>query len=540
MLYGRDHNLWIGTDGRGVFQRTSSGTINISERAGKFNERIRTMYEDAQGVLWIATQNGVERFVDGKIEVLSEAGMILRHRNAFAGGWRWGCSLSSSAFHCGGLHVAFLFVFRRCGSCGYRDFQRIGVADGRRTAVPRRTTSHDLTDRFYQVPRATVDGPVTVLQDDREGNLWIGTRRDGIWRLGADGTSHWSSRNGLPDDTIRALFIDNEQNLWIGMRTGGLSRWRKGALAPYGEPEGFHANFSANSFAGSHGDLWLGTWGRGLFRRHNGHLSAANPPGMPIATPIRALAEDRRGHIWIGTWFDGIYRYDGHTFHHYLLGIESPGNAVSAILPDSRGGLWVGTYTGLFYFPTGEVDSQRRSHLLEAKLITCVIEDRDGSILVGTSTGFRADGVGFPSTNAASLCPLIDIGQLGTPDGAPGAGGFWVHQRGTRPECALHLFSSTTPLKIGMHFGWQSRGIVRLSLTEPARCRGRSTVSALHRRPAGTACAPANVAEPQPVYPSGRRYSRFATARGSSTRRRRRKGRLVQSNGHHHRLDTLE
>src|SRR5258708_6716256 len=76
MLYGRDHDLWIGTDGRGVLHRTSSGTINISERAGKFNERIRTIYEDAQGVLWIATQNGIERFLDGKIETLSEAGMI--------------------------------------------------------------------------------------------------------------------------------------------------------------------------------------------------------------------------------------------------------------------------------------------------------------------------------------------------------------------------------------------------------------------------------------------------------------------------------
>jgi len=76
MLYGRDHDLWIGTDGRGVFHHTSSETINISERAGRFNERIRTMYEDAEGVLWIATQNGVERFIDGKIELLSTAGMI--------------------------------------------------------------------------------------------------------------------------------------------------------------------------------------------------------------------------------------------------------------------------------------------------------------------------------------------------------------------------------------------------------------------------------------------------------------------------------
>src|SRR5580698_1195880 len=76
MLYGRDHDLWIGTDGLGVLHRTGSGTINISERAGKFNERIRTMYEDSQGVLWIATQNGIERFIDGRIQAFPEAGMI--------------------------------------------------------------------------------------------------------------------------------------------------------------------------------------------------------------------------------------------------------------------------------------------------------------------------------------------------------------------------------------------------------------------------------------------------------------------------------
>src|SRR5262249_48295629 len=61
MLYGRHDDLWIGTDGRGVLHRTSSGTTNISERAGRFNERIRMMYEDVKGVLWVATQNGVER-----------------------------------------------------------------------------------------------------------------------------------------------------------------------------------------------------------------------------------------------------------------------------------------------------------------------------------------------------------------------------------------------------------------------------------------------------------------------------------------------
>ena len=484
MLYGRDHDLWIGTDGRGVLHRTGSGTINISERAGRLNERIRTMHEDALGVLWIATQNGVERFIDGKIEVLSEAGMISGDiTTPFAEDGAGGMFFvtSSGLFYWANgttrrfpLHVSSNDV----PVAVYRDSQHklwVGTTTGVVQLIPRKNNSHDLSDRFDQVPRATVDSPVTVLLDDPGGNLWIGTRRDGIWRLGADGMSHWSSRNGLPDDTIRSLFIDNEQNLWIGMRTGGLSRWRKGALAPYGEPEGFHANFSANSFADSHGDLWLGTWGKGLFRRHNGRLIASNPPGMPITTPIRALAEDLGGHIWIGTWFDGIYRYDGHAFHHYLLGIESPGNAVSAILPDRSGGLWVGTYTGLFFFPTGDIDPRQRLHLLESKLITCVIEDTDGSILVGTSTGlFRVrDRValpidGMPHPYVLSLT-LDSMGHAWT--GTKAGGLAWVHQERVTP---LPANSGITPLLVNTAIEdkdrhlWlgTSRGIVRLSLTE--------------------------------------------------------------------------
>ena len=483
MLYGRDHDLWIGTDGRGVLHRTSSGTINISERAGKFNERIRSMYEDAQGVLWIATQNGIERFIDGKIEVLSEAGMISGDiTTPFAEDGIGGMFFvtSSGLFHWGdGITLRFpLHGSSAVPVAIYRDSQQriwVGTTNGVVQLVPRKGNSHDVSDRFDQAVKAAVYSPVTVLLGDPAGNLWIGTRRDGIWRLGGDGTSHWSSRNGLPDDTIRSLFIDNEQNLWIGMRTGGLSRWRKGALAPYGEPEGFPANFAANSFADSHGDLWLGTWGKGLFRRHKGHLIASNPPGMPIATPIRAIAEDRRGHIWIGTWFEGIYRYDGHSFHHYRLGIESPGNAVSSILPDSHGGLWVGTYTGLFYFPNGEIDQQRKSHLLESKLITCAVEDRDGSILVGTSTGlFRVrDGVvfpidGMPHPYVLSLT-LDSLGHVWT--GTKAGGLAWVHQEHAAP---LPASSGITPLlvntaiedKDGHLWLGTSRGIVRLSLTE--------------------------------------------------------------------------
>jgi len=396
ILPAGNDDLWIGTDGRGVLHHTRSGTVNISEQAGRFNERIRMIYQDAAGAVWFATQNGVERYANGKLEALTSAGMISGDiTTPFAEDGRGGMFFVTSLglFHWrNGVVERYQLNLPAADAAVavYRDPQQrlwVGTMGHVVQLTPRRPASREAAPIYDESVRATVGGPVSVLLCDAAGNLWIGTRREGLWRLASDGLSQWSSRNGLPDDAIRSIFIDDEQNLWIGMLTGGLSRWRKGALAPYGDPEGFHATYSANVFADRHGDLWFGTWGKGLFRRHNGQLVAMGPPQMPIATPIRALAEDRHGQIWVGTWFDGIYRYDGQAFHHYLLGNESPGNAVSSILPDQHGALWVGTYTGLFYFPSGVPVPEGRSHLLQSQLVTCLIEDPDGSVLVGTSTG---------------------------------------------------------------------------------------------------------------------------------------------------------
>ncbi|WP_263383810.1 sensor histidine kinase [Granulicella arctica] len=389
-------DLWIGTDGRGVLHATNNGVVQVSEQYGHHSERIRMFHLDAAGVVWVATQNGVERIVNGRPELIAGTGMISGDiTTPFAEDGRGGMFFVTSL----GLYhwqdgIAQRFSLGRSvhetAVAVYRDARkRIWVGTMARLVelVPHKCVSCGSALQYDPVVRATVGNPITVLLGDAAGSLWIGTRHDGIWRLAADGLSHWGSHDGLPDDSIRTLFIDDEQNLWIGMLTGGLSRWHKGALAPFGEPEGFKATYAATAFTDSHGDLWLGTWGQGLFRRHGEKLLSVTPPGMPPSTPIRAIAEDRKQQIWIGTWFDGIYRFDGRSYHHYLLGNESPGNAVSSILVDERGGLWVGSYTGLFYFPRGEPDSQHRALFLESQLITCMVQDKDGSLVIGTTNG---------------------------------------------------------------------------------------------------------------------------------------------------------
>lgn len=487
IVYGRNDDVWIGTDGRGVLHRTNSGTTNISEQAGRFNERIRMLTLDARGNLWIATQNGIERFVNDRLEVLSTGGMVSGDIiSPFAEDNYGGMFFvtSSGLFHWENGDIQRFPLRAASGppSAVYRDPQHriwVGTTNSVVELVLHSGDSQgaakDLSIRYDQVFRATVPSPVTAMQGDVTANLWVGTRRDGIVRIGPDGVSRWSTRDGLPDGAIRSLFLDDERNLWIGMNQGGLSRWRKGPIAPYGEPEGFQASYAAVTFADSRGDLWLGTWDKGLFRRHNRQLIPASPPGMEPSTPIRAIAEDRNGHIWIGTWFDGIYRYDGRAYRRYVLGIESPGNAVSSLLFDSKGGLWVGTYTGVFHFPSGEPDPELRFHMLESKLTTCLLADRDGSVLVGTSTGLfriRGDNVspvaGLPNPHILSLSP-DSKGYIWVGTKAGGLGLVQGNQVTPIPPISglLPLLVNTAVEDDDGHL-WlgTSRGIVRLSIAE--------------------------------------------------------------------------
>jgi len=76
ILYGRSGELWIGTDDRGVLVERGQEVITLSEDNGFHGERIRALHQDQQGDIWAATQNGVERIHQGKIEALYSMGPV--------------------------------------------------------------------------------------------------------------------------------------------------------------------------------------------------------------------------------------------------------------------------------------------------------------------------------------------------------------------------------------------------------------------------------------------------------------------------------
>jgi signal transduction histidine kinase len=177
---------------------------------GLIDNGIRVLYQDSQGALWIATQNGVERLAKGNLEVLLVGGISADIIAPFAEDGAGGMFFvtSSGLFHWqkGTASKLPLYLPQEDTVVAvYRDPRHriwIGTTTGVFELVSK---SNDDSPEYDAVPRATVRSAVSSLLSDEAGNLWIGTRHDGLWRLDADGLSRWPAQDGLTKVTTKEL-----------------------------------------------------------------------------------------------------------------------------------------------------------------------------------------------------------------------------------------------------------------------------------------------------------------------------------------------
>jgi signal transduction histidine kinase/ligand-binding sensor domain-containing protein len=489
LLVSRRGDLWIGTDDRGVIRQTAGAAINVSEQAGLYQERIRGLFEDSTGTIWAATHDGIERItVHGgtqSVELLAELGPVSGDiTTPFAEDGHGGIFVltSDGVFHltARGVHThvvehhqlhnkvtgdAVAIYYDRRGVLW------VGLRDGLVRLIPSAgKAARKAGDEYTQEVLAGFNKEVTALVGDSQGNMWVGTIDQGLCRVSGSSFSCWTTKDGLADDNVRSLFEDDEHNLWVGLSSGGLARWRVAALIPLGdEPRELREVQPAAILEDHSENLWIGTWGNGLFRLKQGRFLPEPLPGNSAA--IRTLAEDAAGNIWIGTWFNGLFRYNGAGFQHFLLGRESLTDAVSALLSDKHGGLWVGTYTGLLHYADGVPAKDKGILLLKNKLITCLAQNDDGTVLVGTSAGlYRVRGDEVRMVEGLSHPYVLSIS-------IDNARNVWVGTKGgglDRLEGvqAFHLntlngmmgYTTFSVLDDGQGFLWMgtSRGIVRV------------------------------------------------------------------------------
>lgn len=170
----------------------------------------------------------------------------------------------------------------------------------------------------------------------------------------------------------------------------------------------------------SRGRIWIGTWGGGVSMLDGMHFRTINTESGFFSNFIMSIYEDHHGNLWFGSNDKGLCKFDGKTYQVFGSK-EGLGNSrVDHILEDNLGRIWVATQRdGLKAIePGGRVLSFKKEDGLGANSVHCMIQDRRGNLLIGTTENIvRFDGAkfhdycaekGIPHTQALALQEGLD------------------------------------------------------------------------------------------------------------------------------------
>lgn len=211
-------------------------------------------------------------------------------------------------------------------------------------------------DRMETVatPQRFPRSPVLSFAQTANGDIWIGTRDSGLFRIRNGNTE--AILSGLPDRKVNAMAAGSGNELWIGTDSG-VVRWDGNKLTTAGVPEILSRVQALTMLVDRDGNLWVGTNSHGLYRV-NAQGAELLPPASdePIGhapEAISALFEDREGSIWFGDG-RGLEKLRDSTFISYSEpeGVRTGGGHPVYVDRGSR--VWYSPITGgLSWFQQG-------------------------------------------------------------------------------------------------------------------------------------------------------------------------------------------
>lgn len=300
---GSNGRLLVSTS-EGFLEWDGSRALTHPELAAQLGVNPKEIFhvlEDSRGVTWFCTGNGVARRVGGSLEKLPPYG-----------------SKKNAAYRV------------------YEDPQKnvwiIGDA-----GLFRATTAG--------VELVAPGMNVRALYADRDGNLWIGTNGDGLYRYKDRPIRMFTTADGLPTNVIMTALIAHDGKLWTGANCGGISWFDGQRFHPLGQNDGL------------------------------------------LNTCVWSLAEDVNRDLWIGTYGGGVFRYRNGRFTQYSKAQGLAGDIVGSIVPAQDAGVWIGTPSGVSHIRDGVVRTYTVADGLSTNITMLLSRDRSGGLWVGNRNG---------------------------------------------------------------------------------------------------------------------------------------------------------
>jgi len=331
LLRDRDGGVWIGSLERGLWHAHRGITDRFAHADGLSGDWVTAIFEDREGSVWIATQDGLDRFTDVAVATITQ-------KQGLSGG-----NVSSV------LAAADGSVW-------------LGTYDGLNQWKDGQLTIY----RKRAAPAARTNGKREI-----DG-------LDAFHLLGSPRFPREVFDSGLPDDYIESLFQDDRGRIWVSTRSG-LARFQDGRFVSLGAvASGWIHSFVADGSGG----FWFGDDHRLVHMSQGAVVESVPYRVLGLNGHALTLIKDPflRG-IWLGMWpAGGVAYYEDGKIRASFTTMDGLGaGAVFSLRFDAGGALWAATQGGLSRIKDGHVATLNSQNGLPCDPVVWSMETDDHS-----------------------------------------------------------------------------------------------------------------------------------------------------------------
>lgn len=385
MLVTKSGELWIGTEkGISIYDPINE-TFNPCRVINDTNHlldnlRIRSLYEDSKGIIWIGTLEGLIR-VDRQSNYMSYFSFVTDHNQRMANEIRRICE-SKSGF----LWLATFDGLYRMNIKDY-SFERFEA---------RHKLPHD--------PKNNLVSDIYISKSD-PGKLYVGTSQGLTIIEESSGKileTYRKEYSKISDDDVKSINRYDESRLILATANGtSLFNIETKQFEIYNNDILDHTSLPNETVWCIHednqGNIWLGTSsGIAILDKSRKPINVMrtiiNENNLIKRIVVNDILVTSNSDIWL-TYNEGILRYDKNKnlirkYKGKEDGISHP--IVKRIIEDSRGIIWIGTNDGVNYYDP-DIDRFRSldndANGIPLKYIYDLKEDKEGDIVANISSG---------------------------------------------------------------------------------------------------------------------------------------------------------
>jgi len=307
-------NLWVGTDRKGIFRVRGNVVDHYGQTESLSGDFVRVLFEDRAGIVWAATNNGIDQFHDPRVTTFSTSEGL-------------------------GSDNAVGLLASRDGT--------IWVANGESLDHIVNGSISSIRDK-HGLPGQQVSS----LLEDRAGNLWVGVD-DSLYLFKEGSFRRLPEPNHEPLGLVLGLVEDSDGNIWAECAGSKrkLVRIRdfkvQEEFSPPQVPMGRIA-------ADKHGGIWIGTRNGELVLFRNGAQQRfpVNPDSKgPFANQVVAQPDD----TVLVAFDDGLFGLRQGKVQRMTMKNGLPCDGVLSFVQANEKSWWLNMQCGVVEFSDSEL-----------------------------------------------------------------------------------------------------------------------------------------------------------------------------------------